>query len=440
MKRAPGLLTISLALGLLGSVACSDPQSSAGTGATGTGATGTGATGTGATGTGGDATTSPASLHVEFEELALDGEPTFVTDFVFYPGSDTDFLALDKSGKLLRYQLGEQSATLVASAQVAGVYDNLDCGAVSLAFEPDLAEGNYVYVGTCVSQTHSEILRLDLDDAQNVVEGSEVSIINVGYVGATRPWHNVGSIGFEPGGIMWALFGEKVQGAPAQDLAKNLGKLLRIVPSREPGLGGFTAAPDGPLVNNADAAQSVYALGLRSPFRGTRDSRGFYWIGDVGSDFFEEVNVARDPLTNFGWPLHEGPCSDCGETTSPAFFWARGAAPDYIAEDPEVETTVARVAWAGPEVLAHDPDRYGNRLAGSVLFGDYCAGFLRQGRVDDDGIPTLDAPLGHLNNAAAFRQHADGFIYAVTTGHCQTDVKNQADEGLSRMYRMVPKD
>jgi glucose/arabinose dehydrogenase len=427
MKLA--LSALLCAGGLLGAAGCSDEPT-----------TKPDATGTGATGTGGDASSNPAGLRVEFEELALDGEPALITDFVFYPGSDTDFMTLAKSGQLQRYRLGEQGATLVSNAQVAGVYDKLDCGAVSLAFEPDFALGNYLYVGTCVSQTHSEILRLDLDDEQNVVEGSELSIIRVGVVGATRPWHNVGSIGFEPDGVLWSLFGEKVQGAPAQDLADNLGKLLRIVPSREPGLGGFEPAPDGPLVGESGYAEAVYALGLRSPFRGTRDSRGFYWIGDVGSDVFEEVNVARAPLANFGWPDREGPCSDCGESTSPTFFWARGAAPDYIADDPEIETTLARVAWAGPEVLAHEPDRYGGRLAGSVLFGDYCAGFLRQGRVDDDGVPTLDAPLGHLNNAGAFRQHTDGFVYAITFGRCQTDVDNKADEGLSRLYRMVPED
>jgi len=397
-------------------------------------------TGSGATGAGGDAASDPASLRVEFEELALDGAPAFITDFAFYPGSDTDFLTLDKSGKLQRFRLGEQSTTLLSTAQVAGVYDRLDCGAISLAFEPDFAEGNYVYVGTCVSVTHSEVLRFDLDEEQNVVESSQVGILRVGATGATRPWHNVGSIGFEPSGVMWALFGEKWQKAPAQDLAENLGKLLRIVPSREPGLGGFEPAPDGPLLGDEVAAQSVFALGLRSPFRGTLDSRGFYWIGDVGSDLFEEINVTRTPLTNFGWPEREGPCATCGDSTPPAFSWAHGARPDYIGDDPEIETTVARVAWVGPEVLAHEPDRYGGRLAGSVLFGDYCAGFLRQGRVDDDGVPTLDAPLGHLNNAAAFRQHSDGFVYAITFGLCQTDVKNQADEGFSRLYRMVPKD
>lgn len=426
MKSA--LTALVCASALLGPVACGDhdnpPEAPSGSGATGAGG----------------APTDPASLRVEFEELSLDSKPTFITDFVFYPGSDTDFLALDKAGQLLRFELGEAGATLVSTRQVAGVYDSLDCGAVSLAFEPDFAEGNYVYVGTCTSVSQSEVLRLDLDDAQNVVEGSEVTILRVGAAGATRPWHNVGSIGFEPGGILWALFGDKVQGAPAQDLAQNLGKLLRVVPSREPGVGGFEPAADGPLVETEDAAQSVFALGLRSPFRGTRDSRGFYWIGDVGSDAFEEVNVTKTPLTNFGWPDLEGPCSDCGDSTTPAFFWARGAKPDYIADDPEVESTLGRVAWAGPEVLAHEPDRYGGRLAGSVLFGDFCAGFLRQGRVDDDGIPTLDAPLGHLNNVGALRQHTDGFVYAITFGACQTDVKNKADEPFSRLYRMIPTD
>jgi glucose/arabinose dehydrogenase len=381
----------------------------------------------------------PASLRVEFEELALDGDPPFITDFAFYPGSDSDFLALDKSGKLLRYRLDEQSATLLSTAQVAGVYDQLDCGAISLAFEPDFAEGNYLYVGTCVSTKYSEILRVELDDALDVIEGSEVSILSVGAPKATRPWHNIGSIGFEDGGVLWALFGEKVQGKPAQDLASPLGKLLRIVPSREPGLGGSEPAPDNPL-QASDGDPNVFSTGLRSPFRGTRDSRGFYWIGDVGSDDFEEVNVSREPLADFGWPEHEGPCDDCGDSLTPTFYWARGASPDYIADDPEVETTVARVAWAGPEVQAHEPDRYGGRLVGSVLFGDYCAGFLRQGRVDDDGVPTLDAPLGHLNNASALRQHTDGFVYAITFGRCQADVDNQADEGQSRLYRMVPKD
>lgn len=387
----------------------------------------------------GGAATDPSALRVEFEELALDGEPAFITDFAFYPESDTDFLALDKSGRLLHYRLGEQSAELLSERQVERTYDDLDCGAISLAFEPQFADGRYVYVGTCVSETHSEILRLDVDEALDPVAGSEVSVLRVGDNAARRPWHNIGSIGFEPDGVMWALFGDKALGEPARDTSQALGKLLRIVPSREPGLGGSEPAPNGPLVGEASADASVYALGLRSPFRGTRDSHGNYWIADVGSDDFEEINVVREPLQDFGWPDYEGPCSDCDETSAPTFAWAHGTSADYVADDEDVEATLGRVAWTGPEVLAHEPDRYYGMLAGSVLFGDYCAGFVRHGRVDETGAPTLDAHLGHLNNASAFRQHTDGFVYAVTFGMCQTDVENRADEGQSRLYRMVAK-
>jgi hypothetical protein len=377
---------------------------------------------------------------VEFEELALDGEAAFITDFAFYPGSDHDFVALDKAGRLLHYRLEQRSATLLATARVDGVYDRLDCGAMSLAFEPDLAQAPYLYVGTCVSQTHSAIVRLDLDEERNVIADSQVTIFEAGSAEAKRPWHNVGSIGFEPGGVMWALFGDKALRHLARDPGANVGKLLRLVPSRKPGLGGSAPAPDGPLIEAAGAAPSVYALGLRSPFRGTRDSHGFYWIADVGSDDFEEINVVQSALQDFGWPEQEGPCASCGATAGPAFFWEHGGSAPYVTDDPEVETTIGRVAWVGPEVQAHEPDRYRGQLAGSVLFGDYCAGFLRHGRVDERGVPTLDAPLGHLNNAAALRQHVDGYVYALTFGRCQADVDNAADEAQSRLYRMVPKE
>jgi glucose/arabinose dehydrogenase len=413
--------------------ACSDPVESA-TSTAEAGAAGAPPEAAGAPGT------APSNeLRVDFEEVELEGEPSFVTDFAFYPDSSNDFLTLSKDGRLRRYRLDGDSAALRATWVVAGVHDEQDCGALSLAFEPDLEQHAYLYVGTCVSNSGSQILRLSLDAAGSVIEGSELSIMYVGHELATRAWHNVGSLGFEPGGVMWALFGDKAQRGTARDLSTNLGKLVRIVPSRKPELGGYEPAPDNPRLP-ASANPDVYALGLRSPFRGTRDSRGFYWIGDVGGDLFEEVNLAAGPGMDFGWADFEGPCTDCSTATSPLLYWPQTADAAYVLDDPDTESTSARVAWAGPEVVAHEPDRYDGRLAGSVLFGDYCAGFVRHGRVDDTGALTLDAPLGHLKNAAAFRQHADGYVYAVTFGRCEVSKDNAGDEPFSRLFRMIPKD
>jgi hypothetical protein len=377
-------------------------------------------------------------LRVDFEEVTLEGEPTFVTDFAFYPNSE-DFLALSKDGTLWRYRLEGAHAALLGTALVSGVFDQGDCGAISLAFEPDLARGAFVYVASCASVTGSQIVRLDLNDEGDVVPGSEAPILYVGDEQATRTWHNVGSIGFEPSGVLWALFGDKAQKGAARDLSTNLGKLLRIVPSREPKLGGYEPAPDNPELPGS-VNPDVYAFGLRSPFRGARDRRGFFWIGDVGGDLFEEVDLATGPGMDFGWSDFEGPCQDCSSTSSPLLYWPQTPDAAYVLEDEAPQATSARVAWAGPEVLEHEPDRYRGRLAGTVLFGDYCSGFVRHAEVDDVGNVILDAPLGHLNNAASFRQHTDGYVYAVTFGRCETAKNNAGDEPFSRLFRMIARD
>lgn len=92
------------------------------------------------------------------------------------------------------------------------------------------------------------------------------------------------------------------------------GKILRIDPETGGGI------PSNPFFDPANprAAQSrVWALGLRNPFRFTlrpgtgshapSDANpGVLYIGDVGWDNWEEINVCNRPGQNFGWPLFEG--------------------------------------------------------------------------------------------------------------------------------------
>ena len=94
---------------------------------------------------------------MDFEEVELEGEPSFVTDFAFYPDRSNDFLTLSKDGRLRRYQLDGNSAALLGTWAVVGVHDEQDCGALSLAFEPDLEQDAYLYVGTCVSNSGSQM-------------------------------------------------------------------------------------------------------------------------------------------------------------------------------------------------------------------------------------------------------------------------------------------
>jgi glucose/arabinose dehydrogenase len=84
------------------------------------------------------------------------------------------------------------------------------------------------------------------------------------------------------------------------------GKIIRIDPSTGLGLS------DNPFWDGeADSIRSrIWVLGLRNPFRFCvrpgSGAVGSIYIGDVGWNQFEEVNVSRIGGENFGWPCFEG--------------------------------------------------------------------------------------------------------------------------------------
>lgn len=92
------------------------------------------------------------------------------------------------------------------------------------------------------------------------------------------------------------------------------GKILRIDKATGNGL---PSNPYFDLQNPRSPESRVWALGLRNPFRvslrpGTGETDitagnpGTLYIGDVGWDQWEDMNVNDQPAQNFGWPLYEG--------------------------------------------------------------------------------------------------------------------------------------
>jgi glucose/arabinose dehydrogenase/PKD repeat protein len=83
------------------------------------------------------------------------------------------------------------------------------------------------------------------------------------------------------------------------------GSVIRVDPATGAGL------PDNPLAASTDPnARRIIAHGLRNPFRFTpRPGTDELWIGDVGWNDWEEINVVPNPtgpVQNFGWPCYEG--------------------------------------------------------------------------------------------------------------------------------------
>lgn len=365
-----------------------------------------------------------------FELMPLPDYPPLVTDLFFH---DDQLVVADKSGLIVRY---DASGRRTGSLQLQ-VYDDNDCGLLSMARSPGFDTDGLLYLGACSDLGGSEVIRITLDwDAFS--SSDRVQILQVSDPGAVDPWHNVGWIGFDADGALLALFGEKNTGAHAQDRSTLLGAVARILPSTAPGVGGYTVPGDNPLTGEPGVDPALFASGLRSPWSGALDVSGRLWVGDVGSSSrgFEELNLVT-PGANLGWPRSEGRClEDCADLTDPVLSYPHDLALDhpYFSEDPETVPTALRVIWVAPGHTGIGADPYGGRLTDRVLFGDTCMGFVRSVATDPAGAITGDTSIGHLTGITAWGQGWGGHLYASRIDGCLSD---SADRQVSRLFRLV---
>jgi glucose/arabinose dehydrogenase len=130
------------------------------------------------------------------------------------------------------------------------------------------------------------------------------------------PNHNGGGVEFGPDGDLYIALGDGGSGGDPQGNGQNLGtflaKMLRIdvdVASSRGG-GPYTIPADDPFVAKAGAKPEIWLYGLRNPFRFSFDrATGDLWIGDVGQDHWEEIDVVRAADRggeDFGWNITEG--------------------------------------------------------------------------------------------------------------------------------------
>jgi glucose/arabinose dehydrogenase len=126
-----------------------------------------------------------------------------------------------------------------------------------------------------------------------------------------------------------------------QNIKDSLACIFRLDVS---GGGAYTVPPDNPFVTGHPGANpTVWCYGLRNPWRFSFDhSTGDLYIGDVGQDSHEEIDVATaasggGKALNFGWSVMEGvncysPSSGCNMSglTLPAVAYDHDATQNCV--------------------------------------------------------------------------------------------------------------
>jgi glucose/arabinose dehydrogenase len=371
-------------------------------------------------GTGGAVIEVKEPLQLEFEALSHEAPLPFVTDMEFAPGGSSEFIMVDLTGGFAHMRLEGEHASLLTEGRIDDVYIDGAAGLVGVAIDPDFAENGFFYMVMAVTKQKNVLRRYTLFEGDGMATlDSMVPIFEIDTPRAPR-WHNITSIGFEPGraGVMWLTVGEKGMFEPAQDPANRLGSLMRIIPSRNSDEGGYTTPGDvEPYSEDADPA--VFAKGLRSPWRAVLHDNKWYF-GDVGLGDIEEINIIDGPRQNFGWPLVEGPCaldlrgeapSDCAERfVDPWLYYNRSNSHRFVAEDFDAVPTNKRSVYVGWIYQENANDRYDGRWNDVMTFGDTYVGFLRGKRIDK---PNEDWAIGHIQWATAWAQGPDGYVYVM---------------------------
>lgn len=102
-------------------------------------------------------------------------------------------------------------------------------------------------------------------------------------------------IAFGADGKLWITSGDRQQGSPAQDMTKNLGKLIRLNDD-----GSLPA--DNPFANQAGVAKEVWSLGHRNLLGIAFDGAGKLWTHEMGPAGGDELNLIERG-SNYGWPI-----------------------------------------------------------------------------------------------------------------------------------------
>jgi glucose/arabinose dehydrogenase len=333
------------------------------------------------------------------------------------PGDRERLYVVEQGGRIQVVRGGQASGTFLDIA--SRITSGGERGLLGLAFHPQFAANRRFFVNYTDRQGDTHIAEFRATSADQADPASERQLLFV-----TQPFanHNGGGLAFGNDGMLYIGLGDGGSGGDpfgnGQSLGTRLGKMLRIDVDR----GTPYAVPsDNPFATRGGAMPEIWAYGLRNPFRFSFDrATGDLWIGDVGQNRFEEVDVgvaSRRGGENYGWNTMEGnscyaPTTGCNMTglTLPVLDYGHG----------DGCSITGGYVYRGCRTPGY---------AGTYFYGDYCQGFVRSfrlesGRAVDQRDWTSSIGRGVIRNVSSFGVDLDGELYVVDYG--------------GAVYRIVP--
>ena len=350
---------------------------------------------------------APAAADRPFEavEVARFDEPWAMT---FLP--DGRLLVTEKAGRLWVQDVATGKRTRIG--RVPEVVHAGQGGFADVVLHPQFSSNGWVYLSYAEAgdgnTSGAAVARAKLDLEDNELEDLQVVWRQVPKVAGNG--HYGHRIAFDADGMLWITSSERQKFDPAQDMASNLGKIVRL---RDDG-----SVPEGnPFAGQGDVAAQVWSLGHRNMLGIDFDRDGRLWVHEMGPKGGDELNLIEKGA-NYGYPIVSN-----GDHYDGRPIPDHDTQPQYRAP---VITWTPVISPAG--FVIYDGDRYPG-WNGSGLIGGLSSQSLV--RVAFDGTSAREAERFDMGTRIReVEQGPDGTIWLLEDG-------GKGAQG--RLYRLDPR-
>jgi uncharacterized repeat protein (TIGR03806 family) len=360
-------------------------------------------------------------------------------------------------------QMLRNEASTTTKRQVLDIFNQVmrepyeDDGALGLVLHPEFGRADsphrgyfYVfYTARANGRRYDRLSRFTIPDGQVAADpASELILIDQL---DEDIWHNGGALAFGPDGFLYVGLGdeggnEPDQFANGQRIDKDLfSGILRIDVDcrggevshsirRQPQTGRtnqYFIPSDNPFVGVPGALEEFWSIGFRSPHRIAFDESGRLWVGDVGQQHREEINLAARG-TNHQWSYAEGrlPLVQTylhGQKPAPFLGIETPPIHDYPHHNGD-NCVIGGFVYRGKKL----PE-----LHGKYLYGDNGSGRIwamsHDGQRVASNTELLSLPYVSKTGLASFAEDTDGEPLLVVLGE-----PGQEDGSLYRLAKAPP--
>lgn len=212
---------------------------------------------------------------------------------------DGHSLVTEKTGVM--WLLDENQQKLSEVSNVPDVTPRGQGGLGDVIIHPDFASNGQIYVSYIERDANDDaysgavIERATLSVSDSGARLSEREIIWRQSPKMTGNGHYSHRMVFSPDGYLFITSGERQKFTPAQNMAMNLGKILRL---NDDG----SVPEDNPFYGNGSITEQIWTLGHRNPLGIDFDANGNLWAHEMGPRHGDELNVIERGR-NYGYPV-----------------------------------------------------------------------------------------------------------------------------------------